>query len=84
MTARYVDGRVEFDVPHFSNYVIVYDAEKAAACPKDDTCPISAFPDADPTAWYHDGVRREGWTSKFFDREVHQIGFCVQAPLHLL
>ena len=56
MTARYVDGRVEFDVPHFSNYVIVYDAEKAAACPQDDTCPIRAFPDADPTAWYHDGV----------------------------
>ena len=25
-------------------------------CPKDETCPISAFTDADPTAWYHDGV----------------------------
>ena len=45
-----------FTVPHFSNYVIAYDAEKAAACPKDDTCPISAFTDARTTAWYHDGV----------------------------
>ncbi len=25
-------------------------------CPKDETCPISAFPDGIPTAWYHDGV----------------------------
>lgn len=25
-------------------------------CPKDDTCPISQFSDADPSAWYHDGV----------------------------
>ena len=41
---------------HFSNYVIAYDAECATACPKDVTCPISAFMDADATAWYHDGV----------------------------
>ena len=27
-----------------------------SACPKDATCPISAFSDATPTAWYHDGV----------------------------
>jgi hypothetical protein len=26
------------------------------ACPKDDTCPISQFTDAQPGAWYHDGV----------------------------
>ena len=25
-------------------------------CPKDETCPIYPFPDAQPTAWYHDGV----------------------------
>ena len=25
-------------------------------CAKDGTCPISAFNDADPKAWYHDGV----------------------------
>ena len=26
------------------------------ACPKDASCPISAFSDASPTEWYHDGV----------------------------
>ena len=25
-------------------------------CPKDDTCPMSAFTDVDMNAWYHDGV----------------------------
>ena len=59
------DGEnVVFAVSHFSNYVVTYDPLKAnepenpeeAACPKDDTCPISAFTDAAPTAWYHDGV----------------------------
>ena len=54
--ATYDGKNVVFTVPHFSNYVIAYDAEKAAACPQDDTCPISAFTDADPKAWYHDGV----------------------------
>ncbi len=55
---------VTFTVEHFSNYVVVYDAERAASsaaegysgCPKDDTCPISDFTDAIPTEWYHDGV----------------------------
>ena len=27
-----------------------------AACPRDATCPISAYSDADPAAWYHDGI----------------------------
>ena len=27
-----------------------------AVCAKDDACPLSAFTDADPAAWYHDGV----------------------------
>ena len=54
--ASYDGKNVVFTVPHFSNYVIAYDAEKAAACSKDAACPISAFDDADPTAWYHDGV----------------------------
>ena len=27
-----------------------------ADCPKDDSCPIRRFTDADPAAWYHDGV----------------------------
>ena len=51
------DGRsVVFSVPHFSNYVIAYDEEQAKVCPKDTSCPISAFTDAKPTEWYHDGV----------------------------
>ena len=28
----------------------------AAACPKDASCPLAAFSDLDPSAWYHDGV----------------------------
>lgn len=52
----YADKTVLFTVEHFSNYVIAYDKERAAVCPQDTTCPISAFTDADPTAWYHDGV----------------------------
>lgn len=54
--AAYSNKEVSFTVEHFSNYVIAYDAERAAACPKDDTCPISEFTDADANAWYHDGV----------------------------
>ena len=54
--ASYDGKNVVFTVPHFSNYVIAYDAEKAAACPKDDTCPMAAFTDLDPTLWYHDGI----------------------------
>lgn len=47
--ATYDGKNVVFTVPHFSNYVIAYDAEKAA-------CPMNAFSDLDPTLWYHDGV----------------------------
>lgn len=25
-------------------------------CPKDETCPIAPYPDANPKAWYHDGL----------------------------
>ena len=54
------DGKVvSFTTTHFSNYVVVYDAERAAACPQDATCPIYKFVDADASAWYHDGVH---WT----------------------
>ncbi len=56
MPSTYDGKDVEFTVEHFSNYVIAYDEERAAVCPQDSTCPISAFTDADPTAWYHDGV----------------------------
>ena len=54
--ASYDGKNVVFTVPHFSNYVIAYDAEKAKECPKDSTCPMAAFTDLDPTAWYHDGI----------------------------
>ena len=61
------DGKdVKFTVEHFSNYVVAYDASRVTEdvsenrsyeiCKKDNTCPISKFTDADPTAWYHDGV----------------------------
>ena len=54
--ATYDGKNIVFDVPHFSNYVVAYDEEKAAACPKDDSCPLAAFTDLDPAKWYHDGI----------------------------
>ena len=58
--ATFRNGEIVFTVTHFSNYVIAYDAERAANshlnCQKDATCPITAFTDASATAWYHDGV----------------------------
>ena len=33
------------------DFAITYDK-----CPKDDTCPLSDYPDTDPTKWYHDGM----------------------------
>ena len=56
MPSTYDGKNVKFTVEHFSNYVIAYNEARAAVCPQDDTCPISKFTDADPTAWYHDGV----------------------------
>ena len=50
---------VTFTVQHFSNYVVTYDptrVEDFELCPKDETCPIWPFADAQTTAWYHDGV----------------------------
>lgn len=52
----YTSKEVTFTVEHFSNYVIAYDETRAAVCPQDATCPISAFIDASATAWYHDGI----------------------------
>lgn len=31
-------------------------SDEPKPCPQDEACPISAFTDSDPTAWYHDGV----------------------------
>ena len=36
--------------------VATNEAPVAAACPKDASCPLAAFSDLDPSAWYHDGV----------------------------
>ena len=55
--ATYDGQNIVFTVSHFSNYVVAYDAEKAAACPQDGTCPMSAFTDLDPALWYHDGIQ---------------------------
>ena len=77
----FAGGRVVFTVTHFSNYAIAYDASRVQAqtgCPKDSSCPISAFSDASANAWYHDGVHwalenviMSGWTTadgaKVFD-----------------
>ena len=51
-------GRAQILMPHFSDYVVVYDETYGAYdnCPKDTTCPASKFTDVDVTAWYHDGV----------------------------
>ena len=49
--ASFRNGEVVFTVTHFSNYVIAYDAEKAAAAGK-----LEAFIDLDSSAWYADGV----------------------------
>ena len=54
--AAYANGTVTFTTTHFSDYVIAYDAARAEACPQDNTCPMAAFSDADPKAWYHEGV----------------------------
>ena len=54
--ARYENNEIIFTVPHFSNYVIAYDAEKAKECPKDAICPLTKFKDLKPSAWYHDGI----------------------------
>ncbi len=42
----------QLHLTHCSIYVLY----EGSACPQDSTCPISAFTDADPAAWYHDGV----------------------------
>ena len=56
MSAGYDNGMTGFDVLHLSDYVIAYDPASAEACAKDESCPLAAFADLDPAAWYHDGV----------------------------
>lgn len=55
----YENGFVVFTVPHFSNYVVAYDASRVQTktdCPKDSTCPMSVFADLNLTSWYHDSI----------------------------
>ncbi len=56
MSATYANRTESWLVTHFSNYVVAYDEARVVSCPRDKTCPISAFTDADPNAWYHDGL----------------------------
>ena len=42
MPTSYDGKEVSFTTTHFSNYVVVYDAEHAAICPQDATCPIAS------------------------------------------
>ncbi len=47
---------VTFTVRSFSRCALSYDGTLPAACPKDETCPMTAFTDLDKRLWYHDGV----------------------------
>lgn len=51
-----VKKRVNWKTDHLSLYMIDYDEELAASCPKDETCPMYPYTDVDVNAWYHDGV----------------------------
>lgn len=51
-----VRKRVNWKTDHLSLYMIDYDEELAASCPKDETCPMYPYTDVDVNAWYHDGV----------------------------
>ena len=53
------DGTYTFKMPVGKVTVVpVFGPEgmSAADCPKDNTCPVAAFTDVDPGAWYHDGI----------------------------
>ena len=48
------NGKYTFTMP--ASNVTVSACFVKAGCPKDETCPVSAFADADAGAWYHDGA----------------------------
>ena len=52
------DGTYSFTMPASKVTVKVtfVPVAQQQACPQDSTCPLSAFTDTDPKAWYHDGV----------------------------
>lgn len=52
------DGSYTFTQPDGKVTITVTFKKKSAVshCPRDESCPIAPFTDADRTAWYHDGV----------------------------
>ncbi len=54
VTDKVSDGKYTFTMP--GKDVTVKATWGKTVCPKDDTCPISDYSDADPKVWYHDGV----------------------------
>ena len=52
------DGTYTFKMPHRKVTVTASFATDGSfsVCPKDNTCPIWPYTDAETTAWYHDGV----------------------------
>ncbi len=52
------DGSYTFTQPDGKVTITVTFKEKSAVsdCPRDESCPMAPFTDADRTAWYHDGV----------------------------
>ena len=54
------DGTYSFTMPASEVTItptfVKSDGSDVTGCPKDASCPIAAFADASPAAWYHDGV----------------------------
>ena len=52
------DGSYTFTQPEGKVTITVTFKKKSAVshCPRDESCPMAPFTDADRTAWYHDGV----------------------------
>lgn len=53
-----VDGTFAFKMPGGKVTIVAKFVRMSvySNCPKDETCPVYGFVDADVTAWYHDGV----------------------------
>ena len=55
-TVRIEDVYSRFDTIEVPVTFTVYTRSTAPSCPKDETCPLTAFTDLNPAKWYHDGV----------------------------
>ena len=83
------EGCFEFDLEHFSNYIIAYTEDKAESfdymkCPQDTTCCIYPFWDSDPLAWYHDGVHyciENGLMVGYPDHSFRPLGGITRAEI---